>query len=187
MKRSFKWAAAGAALVLCGMASAADLKIGVVNFQRLMAESPQAKAALTALQSEFSAKQRELQGLQASLKAKEEKLAKDGPTMTADQRSKAEKELRDGSRDYQAKATEYQEDVSARQNEETSRLQAELANFVNNYATLQKFDLVLFDGVIYANPALDITAAVLASIPNVPAAQPKAAAPKPAAPPAPGK
>jgi len=34
--------------------------------------------------------------LQTSLKAKEDKLAKDGATMTADQRSKAEKELRDG-------------------------------------------------------------------------------------------
>jgi outer membrane protein len=183
-----KWAAAGAALVLAGMASAAELKIGVVNFQRLMQESPQAKAALGALQTEFSAKQRELTALQASLKAKEERLAKDGPTMTADQRSKAEKDLRDSSRDYQVKATGYQDDVTARQNEETSRLQAELATFVNNYASLQKFDLVLFDGVIYATPTLDITSNVLASIPNVaaaPAARAPAAvpaAPKPAAP-----
>jgi outer membrane protein len=189
VKRSVKWAVAGAAMVLAGMAAAADLKIGVVNFQRLMAESPQSKAALAALQSEFSVKQRELTAMQASLKAKEEKLAKDGATMTPDQRAKAEKELRDGSRDYQAKATGYQDDVTARQNEETSRLQAELATFVNNYATLQKFDLVLFDGVIYATPALDITAAVLASIPNTasaPARPPAATAPKPPAP-APGK
>jgi outer membrane protein len=190
VKRSVKWVVAGAAMVLAGMASAAELKIGVVSLQRLMSESPQAKAALAALQTEFSTKQRELTALQASLKAKEEKLAKDGPTMTADQRAKAEKELRDGSRDYQAKATEYQDDVTARQNEETSRLQGEIATFINNYASLQKFDLVLYDGVIYANPALDITSAVLASIPNIPAAPARAptpAAPKPAPAPAAGK
>lgn len=187
MKRVSTWALTTLAVLGASLASAADMKIGVVNFQRLMQESPQAKAALAALQSEFAAKARELGTLQASLKAKEDKLAKDGPTMTADQKSKAEKELRDGSRDYQAKATEYQDDVTARQNEETSRLQGELLTIVNNYASLQKFDLVLADGVIYATNALDITGAILASIPNTPAAPakapaPAAAAPKPAAP-----
>jgi outer membrane protein len=97
--------------------------------------------------------------------------------MSADQRSKAEKELRDGSRDYQAKATEFQDDVTARQNEETSRLQTELLGIVQNYAATQKFDLVLAEGVIFASNTLDITAAVLATIPAVKAAPAASKAP----------
>jgi outer membrane protein len=162
----------------------ADLKIGVVNYERLMAESPQAKVASEALQREFGTKQKEITNLQASLKAKEERLAKDGATMTAEQKSRAEKDLRDGSRDYQARATEFQDDVTARQNEETSRLQAELVSAVQNYAAIQKFDLVLASGVIFASTQMDITSAVLAILPTTgsaraaaPAAKAPAAAP----------
>jgi len=77
----------------------ADLKIGVVQYARLMQESPQAKAAQDALRGEFAGKQKELQTQQAALKAKEESLQKDGATMTLDQRTKAEKDLRDGNRE----------------------------------------------------------------------------------------
>jgi outer membrane protein len=179
VKRSLLLAVSGLAIMFAGAGLAqADIKIGVVNYNRLMQESPQAKAALEALRTEFAAKQREITNMQAALKAKEDRLTKDGPTMSADQRSKAEKELRDGSRDYQAKATEFQDDVTARQNEETSRLQTELLGIVQNYAATQKFDLVLAEGVIFASNTLDITAAVLATIPAVRAAPaPSKAAP----------
>jgi outer membrane protein len=178
VKREWMLAVAATVALVAGAveAQAAEAKIGVVNYSRLLQESPHAKAAQEALRNEFAGKQREIQTLQASLKAKEDKLAKDGATMTADQRTKAEKELRDGNRDYQAKATEYQEDINARQNEELSKLQAELVGVVQQYAAAQKFDLVLADGVIYANSALDITAAVLATLPSV-AAKPAASAP----------
>ena len=64
-----------------------------------MQESPQAQGGQEALRGEFAGKQQELQTQQAALKAKEDKLQKDGATMTEDQRTKAEKELRDGKRD----------------------------------------------------------------------------------------
>jgi outer membrane protein len=147
-----------------GTALAADLKIGVVVFDRLMSESPQYKAASESLNREFGGKQRELASLQASLKAKEEKLTKDRATMSADQISKAEKELRDGSRDFQSRTTEFQDDVTARQNEENTRIQSELVAAVQSYAAIQRFDLVLASGVIYNNSTLDITGAVLATL-----------------------
>ena len=179
MKREWMLAVAAAVALGAGAveAQAAEVKIGVVNYSRLLQEAPSAKAAQEALRNEFAGKQREIQNLQAALKAKEDKLAKDGATMTADQRAKTEKELRDGNRDYQSKATAYQEDINARQNEELSKLQTELVGVVQQYAAAQKFDLVLADGVIYATSAMDITGAVLATLPAV------AAKPAPAAPP----
>jgi outer membrane protein len=168
----------------------ADLKIGVVQYARLMQESPQAKAAQDALRAEFAGKQKELQGEQAALKAKEEALQKDGATMTADQRSKAERELRDGNRDLQQKVQGYQDDFNARQNEELSKLQKALVEEVQSFAQGEKFDLVLADGVIFASPVLDITPQVLAALQahgvRAPAANGSssgAAAPKPASPP----
>jgi outer membrane protein len=156
------------AVLAAGVAAAgpawADLKIGVVQYARLMQESPQAKAAQEALRGEFAGKQKELQGQQAALKAKEESLQKDGATMTIEQRTKAEKDLRDGNRELQQKVQEYQDDFNARQNEELSKLQKALVEEVQTYAQGEKFDLVLADGVIFAGPALDITPQVLAAL-----------------------
>jgi len=155
-----------AVLALCAAASPAwaDLKIGVVQYARLMQESPQAKAAQDALRAEFAGKQKELQGQQAALKTKEDSLQKDGATMTADQRTKLERELRDGNRELQQKVQEYQDDFNARQNEELSKLQKALVEEVQAYAQAQKFDLVLADGVIWAGPALDITPQILSAL-----------------------
>jgi len=142
----------------------ADLKIGVVNYSKLMQESPQAKAAQDALRGEFAGKQKELQTQQQSLKSKEDSLQRDSATMTADQRTAAERDLRDGNRELQLKVQQYQDDFNARQNEELSKLQKTLVEEVQNYAQGQKFDLVLADGVIFASPVLDITPQVLSGL-----------------------
>jgi outer membrane protein len=142
----------------------ADLRIAVVNYTRLMQESPQAKAAQEALRGEFAGKQKDLQTQQAALKAKEESLQKDGATMTADQRSKLERDLRDGNRELSQKVTSLQDDFNARQNEELSRLQKALVEEVQQFAQGEKFDLVLADGVIFASPTLDITPQVLSAL-----------------------
>jgi outer membrane protein len=142
----------------------ADLKIGVVNYSKLMQESPQAKAAQDALRGEFAGKQKDLQTQQQSLKSKEDSLQRDSATMTADQRTAAERDLRDGNRELQLKVQQYQDDFNARQNEELSKLQKTLVEEVQNYAQGQKFDLVLADGVIFASPVLDITPQVLTGL-----------------------
>jgi outer membrane protein len=170
----------------------AELKIGVVDYGRLVEESPQAKVALDAIRNEFTPRQRELQNQQNSLKSKEDKLNKDKATMTPDQINTMEKDLREGVRDFQRKQGEIQEDFNARRNEEMSRLQKTLIEQVRQYAKAQNFDLVIADGVIYTTPTIDITPAILAQLQANPgaAARAKPAATAPAAtPPAkpPGK
>jgi outer membrane protein len=158
-----------AAFMACAVvavpAALADAKIGVIDFGRLLEESPQAKAANEAMRAEFGPKQRELQALQASLKAKDDKFQKDQATMTPDQRTRAEKDLRDGARELQRKQQEAQDDLNARRTEESTRLQRALIEEVRAYAKSQNFDLVMFsDATAYSNPSIDITAAVLALV-----------------------
>jgi outer membrane protein len=161
----------------------AEIKIGVVDYGRLVEESPQAKTALDAIRTEFTPKQREAENLATSLKAKQDKLEKDGATMSPDQRTRAEKELRDGARDLQQRRSELQDDFTARRNEEMSRLQRSLIEEVRTYAKAQNFDLVIADGVIYSVPTLDITPAILSAMQaKAPKPAAGAAAPKPAPP-----
>ena len=77
--------------------------------------------------------------------------------MTADQRSKAEKELRDSARELERKGKELKDDSDAKRQEEFAKVQRVLENEIREYAKAQKFDIVLMDGVIYATPAVNIT------------------------------
>jgi Skp family chaperone for outer membrane proteins len=88
----------------------AEVKIGVVDYGRLFEESPQAKTLRDALNAEFGPRVQQLVAAEQSLKARNEKLVKDSATMTADQKSKAEKELRDGLRDLERKKGELQDE-----------------------------------------------------------------------------
>ena len=161
----------------------AELKIGVVDYGKLMEESPQAKSVVEAIRTEFAPRQRDLQTQQQTLKAKEDKLQKDGATMTDDQRTRAEKDFRDGAREFARKQQEVQDDFNARRNEEMSRLQRTLIEEVRVYAKAQNFDLVIADGVIYSTPTLDITPAILTALqshaPTGKTSAPAAPAPKP--------
>ena len=171
------------ALGLCGLMvsqqASAEIKIGYVDFQKLMAEAPQVKNAMQALQNEFGPRQRELLAMQNDLKARDEKLAKEGAIMAEADRAKTEKALRDEQREFSRKGGEFQDDISTRKNEELGKVQRYLLEEIRAYASAQGFDLVLGEGVFYTKPQLDITAQVLevlkskpATVPNVPSKAP---------------
>ena len=158
------WMMAAGALVALPVV-AAEPKIGVVDFQRLAIESPQGKAVMESMRAEFAPRERTLQAQGQAMKAKEEKLQKDGATMSEDQRARAEKELRDGARDFERAKGEFQDDMNARRNEELSRLQRTIGEEVRTYGKAQGYDLILAqEGVIYNASASDITPAVLSAL-----------------------
>jgi outer membrane protein len=168
--------------LVSGQASA-EVKMGVVNFQKLLEDAPQTKTAMQALENEFAPRRRELLTLQNDLKARDEKLQKEGAVMSEADRAKAEKTLRDQQREFSRKAGEFQDDAGTRKNEEIGKVQRYLVTEIQAYATAQGYDLVLGDGVFYAKGPLDITANVLAVLATKPANLP-ATAPAPAKAPA---
>ena len=175
------------ALCLCCLLAAhpasAEVKMGVVNFQKLLEDAPQTKTAMAALENEFAPRRRELLTLQNDLKAKDEKLQKEGAVMAEADRAKAEKALRDQQREFSRKGGEFQDDLSTRKNEEIGKVQRYLLEEIRTYSSAQGFDLVLGEGVFYNKPQLDITAQVLEVLKSKPATLP-AAPSKPAAAPA---
>jgi outer membrane protein len=187
MYRKLLWLAA----LAVGVSSTAhaELKIAVVSVPQLIEESPQAKGAMQALQDEFMPRRREIETQQKELKAREEKLTRDSAVMSEAERSKAEKDLRDGQRELQRRQNEYVEDLNVRRNEELGKLQRTLLQEVQTYAKAQGYDLVLGDGVLFAKEGINITPAVLGNLqahkgaapaaPAAPATQPKPADKKP--------
>jgi outer membrane protein len=170
-------------LALISRPASAEIKMGVVNFQKLLEDAPQTKTAMQALENEFAPRRRELLTMQNDLKARDDKLQKEGAVMSEADRTKAEKTLRDQQREFQRKAGEFQDDASTRRNEEIGKVQRYLVTEIQGYANAQGFDLVLGEGVFFAKGPLDITANILAvlvtkpaSLPATPAAPAKAPA-----------
>lgn len=153
-------------------AAQAQAKIGVVNVARLLQEAPQAQAASQALESEFATRKRDLQNTERDLKAKEDKLTKDGATMAEAERRAQEKTLRDGQRDFARRQNEFMEDLNVRRNEALGQLQRTVLQEVQAYARTAGLDVVVADA-LYASAAVDITQQVLTALQS----KPKTAAP----------
>ncbi|MFZ0008625.1 MAG: OmpH family outer membrane protein [Steroidobacteraceae bacterium] len=159
------WVVAACAFLATLPAWADPPKIGIVDPQRLFLESPQGKGMLESLRAEFAPRERSLVAQGQALKAKQDAFQKNGATMSDEQRGRAEKDLRDGERDFERARGEYQDDVTSRRNEEMSRLQRTLVEEVRTYAKAQNYDVVLSgEAVLYQTPAYDITPAILAAL-----------------------
>src|SRR3984885_13954220 len=125
--RSFPLSCLSLCLCLCGFMmsgqASAETKMGYVNFQKLLEDAPQTKTAMQGLENEFAPRRRELLTMQNDLKAREEKLQKEGAVMSEADRAKAEKAFRDQQREFSRKAGEFQDDASTRRNEEIGKVQ----------------------------------------------------------------
>lgn len=167
----------GAALVAAPVVANAEIKIGYVNTGRLLEESPQARAAQQALEGEFLPRQRELASQQKALQEKGDKLKREAAVMSEVERTKAEREVRDGETNLSRRFNELQEDANLRRNEEFGKVQRALLQEVQAYARANGYQLIISDGVLFAAEMVDITPQVIAAV--------KAKAPAPAPAPAP--
>ena len=143
---------------------AAELKVGVVNAAAVMEQSPQKTRALARLEKEFSSRSKAIETKVKSLRVTQEKLVKDGAIFSAEERKLKERTLVSEQRDIKRLQDEYSEDLSIRRNEELRKLEKEIAKTITDIAKKEKYDLIVFQGVIYASEKVDITNKVLESL-----------------------
>lgn len=145
-------------------ADAQQLKVGYVDFARLIKESPQARESMRKLQDEFAPRERDIVAQQTDLQSKEEQLQRDVAVMGDSQRREAERNIQQLQRDLARGRNEYLEDLNLRRNEELDRLQRNLLQQVQSYANSGGYDLIVSDGVVFASSAIDITPQILAGL-----------------------
>lgn len=150
----------GLSVALATSALAQEVKLGFVNTDRIFRDASMAKVAQAKLEQEFSKREKELVDLGNSLKTSSDKLEKDSPTLTESQRSSRQKQLLDQDREFQRKRREFQEDLTARKNEELQIVLEKANKVVKQVAESEKYDVILQEAV-YINPKHDITEKVL--------------------------
>ncbi len=139
------------------------LRIGFVNVQRLLIESPQANTANKSLENEFAPRQRDLMAKQKAFKDRADKFQKDGAVMGADERRNTENDLRRDERELSRQVDELREDLNNRKNEELGKLRVDVLREIEGFAKQGGYDLIVSDA-LYVNPALDVTSQVLQAL-----------------------
>ncbi|MSQ74641.1 MAG: OmpH family outer membrane protein [Rhodoferax sp.] len=144
----------------CLATQAQEFRIGFVSTDRIFKEAGTAKAAQSKLEQEFSKREKDLVDQSAALKTMAEKLEREAPTLSEGQRASRQKQLVDQDRDHQRKRREFQEDLTARKNEELQQVLERANKVVKQVAEAEKYDLILQEAV-YVNPRHDITEKVI--------------------------
>ena len=147
---------------------AQELRIGYVNSDRVLRDAIPAKAAQAKLESEFSKREKELAEFANRLKAAGDKLDKDAPTLSETERNRRQRDLVEQDREFQRKRREFQEDLSARKNEELASVVERANKVIKQIFETEKYDLILQE-VVFAGPRVDITDKVIRILNAAPA------------------
>lgn len=150
-------------MVLAAAAAHAEIKIGFVNGQRVINESPQAAKAKKKLEKEFEKRDQDLQKIAKQLQGMQEGLEKNAVTMAESDRHAREREFNDLNREFQRRQREFREDLNLRQNEEMAGIYDRVNKVIKQVAESEKFDIILQEAV-FVSSRVDITEKVIKAL-----------------------
>ena len=148
-------------------AHAETYKIGVMNVEKILRQSKAAQAAQARLEQEFKARDVDLSRKEQDVQAAAAALAKDRPTLPADEVTRREHDIDARTRDVERLRQQFGEDLRARQFEELDKLKARLDQVLTKYAKDNHFDLILQDAA-FVGHAVDITDDVIKALEAAP-------------------
>jgi outer membrane protein len=145
-------------MMLAAPLAAAELKIAVLDTQRALLSSEEAKALMEQVQQELEAEQAAVNQLGDEIRALQEQLAKDGEVMSATEQRKAQKELEDKGIDYQFLVNKLQKQVNDRRQEMGQVMVPKVDAVLKDLIELEGYDVILERGsLLYVNSKHDIT------------------------------
>lgn len=150
---------------LCAHAN--EIKIGVVDTERVLAESAPAVRALKKIEKEFLPRDQEIKKMASQAKALQDTLEKDGKTIPEADRRNKERDLATLNREYQRAQRQMREDLSLRQNDEVATLQLSASKAIQVIAEAEKYDLILpLRDLVFRSQRMDITEKVIRALAN---------------------
>ncbi|TXH88691.1 MAG: OmpH family outer membrane protein [Rhodoferax sp.] len=141
-------------------------RIGVVNAEKVFADSNLAKASQVKLKSEFAAREKELREATQKIKGDAERLDRDAGSMSEVERVRKQRELADADRDLQRKQQKFTEDVQERSREEREKIALKANEALKIVGQRYKLDAIIQEAA-YINPKADVTAEVIAELNNL--------------------
>lgn len=153
-----------AVISFCGqngsVASAAEVKIGVMNVQKVLLDSTSGKAA----KDMFEAKAKELKGKfqqeENALIAMQQDIEKKGSAWSAEKKEAQVREYQKKGREYQAKTEDARFELKKLQDKELEPILKTLQTVVEDFGKKNGYTVILDSkiGVLYATSSIDVSA-----------------------------
>lgn len=145
--------------------NASEIKIGVVNTEKILRESQSAIKAQKKIDQEFLLRDEDIKKMAVQAKVLQDKLEKDGQGLVESERRNLERNLANLSREYQRAQRQMREDLNVRQNEEYSFILERTNQAIHKIAEAEKYDLILqLQDSVYRSLRIDITNKVMKAL-----------------------
>lgn len=148
-------------IVSSSVIAADKLKIGFVKVEKILTEAPQVEAVNTAMLERFGGKKEELQSLEKEITTMQENYKRNELVMTEDKLNELKNNIIGKMQAFKQKEATLSQEVSTMRSQELAVLQKSVREIIQDIAKSGNFDLVLSEGVVYADDKLDITEQVL--------------------------
>ena len=157
-----------AILVLCLSVisvDAADVKIGVVDFQQVMEGSEPGKKFEADMKKEGQQMEAEIKKGQEELKALKEKVERESMVMS--EKAKEEKQIEFNVKlsGLQKKQAQFRKDFLTKQRQGVSQFRVEVIEIAHEIGKAEKFDMIVSkDALLYMDAGVDITPKVIKAL-----------------------
>jgi outer membrane protein len=164
-------------------------KTGVINIRQAIASTAEGKQASAELQSQFAARQTELEGLNKQINDLRQRLETGRGKISDEEQARLTRQGEAMARQLQRKQDEYQEDVNGAQGEVFDRVGRKMVDVLDRYARENGYVIILDSSsqntpILFASTNIDVTPDIVRLYDAAYPVKAGAAAPKPAAKPA---
>lgn len=143
----------------------ADMKIGIVDLQKIMQTSNQMKTIQQKLEKDFKPRRDKLVAMEEGLKQDMDKFKRDGSVMSESQKKDLEKKILTTQQTFEREGQQYQQELSAAHNEAMEDLYGKIRKAIAKVAETDKYEVVLQkDAAPFSSPNLEITDSVIKQI-----------------------
>ncbi len=141
-----------------------SVRIGFVDIPYLIDRAPQALEAEQRLETEFAPRQHELEMQRADLAELLAKMSDATLELTEAAFSQLDRESRSLERRIKRNEQDFREELNIQKNNEFKNVRVLVLEAIAQFGEKHDYDLIVSDGVLYANKRIDVTERILESL-----------------------
>jgi len=158
-----------ATCLFLGTASAQDsstrkTSIGFVDIPYIINNAPQAVNAEQRLEQEFAPREEELKVQRARLAELDEELKTQALELSDTDLAQLDREIRSLERRIKRDEQDFREELNIQKNNEFKKVRILVLEAIAKFGQSNNYDLIVSDGVLYANKQIDVTEDILDSL-----------------------
>ena len=142
----------------------AETRIGFVDIPYLIDKAPQTLDAERRLEMEFAPRQEDIRRLRDELSALNDRLELEGLTMSESVAGSIDRQVRGLERRLKRDEMDFREELNIQKNNEFKKVRVLVLETIARFGKTNNYDLIVSDGVLFANKQIDVTEKILESL-----------------------